>query len=105
MINPGGVTKFRRHKSTGQRVNYFQTECLDCELILSIWWEREYVGILPRSPPVKTRFKICPFCEGSRIKVSQISEIEYKNINQQWSMVDNAEKSRDDRDDWLSWLR
>lgn len=94
----------RRHKRTSHRVNYYQTECLNCELILSVRWEREYVGIRSKSSPIKTKLKICPFCESSHIKISQITESEYKKINQQWSMVDNVEKPRDD-DDWLSWLR
>ncbi|BAP57697.1 hypothetical protein THII_3400 [Thioploca ingrica] len=95
----------RKHKRTSQRVNYYQTECLDCELILSVRWEREYIGILSKSSPIKTRLTTCPFCESSHLKISQITESEYKKINQQWSMMNNAERPRDDMDDWLSWLR
>jgi hypothetical protein len=98
---------FRRHKKHRQRINYYQTECLDCEVILSIRWEREYaVGILPlKSPHVSMKLTICPFCESSHIKVSRISEREYRNISQQWSVVENIEKPHDDLNDWLSWLR
>jgi hypothetical protein len=96
----------RRHKKIRQRVNYYQTECLDCELVLSIRWEREYTGILPSKLfQIRTKLKICPFCESSHIKVSPITESEYRNISQQWSAVDKAEKPQNDLDDWLSWLR
>ena len=96
----------RRQKRTSQRVNYYQTECLDCELILSIRWEREYVGNQPpKSLQIKTKLKICPFCESSHLKISPISESEYRNISQQWSVVDNVKKPHGDLDDWLSWLR
>jgi hypothetical protein len=111
MISHDNSTKLslipiRRHKKIRQRVNYYQTECLDCELILSIRWEREYIGILPlKLPQIKTKLKVCPFCESSHIKISPISESEYRNISQQWSVVDSVEKLRDDLDDWLSWLR
>lgn len=98
----------RKHKKIRQRINYYQTECLDCEVILSIRWEREYSGSIlpPKLPQLKTKLKkICQFCESSHIKVSSISENEYRNISQQWSVVDNVEKPRDELDDWWSWLR
>ena len=110
MINRDNSTRLslvpiRRQKKGRQRVRYYQTECLDCELILSIRWKRDDIGLLSPKLPLKTKLTICPFCESSHLKVSAITESEYRNISQQWNVVDNVEKPRDDLNDWLSWLR
>ena len=91
---------------------YYKTECLDCELILSVRWERMYFGALPTfqretqqknvssqkvwvNLPKPVRFfqqnleniqKNCPFCQGIRIKMAKINEEEYLRINEQWDI-------------------
>ncbi len=66
---------------------YYKTECLDCELILSVRWERMYFGALPTFQR-ETQQKNCPFCQGIRIKMAKINEEEYLRINEQWDMID-----------------
>jgi len=66
---------------------YYKTECLDCELILSVRWERMYFGALPTFQR-KNQQKKCPFCQGIRIKMAKINEEEYLKINEQWDMID-----------------
>jgi hypothetical protein len=67
---------------------YYKTECLDCEIIMSVRWERTYLGALPTTFQHPTQQKNCPFCQGIRIKIAKINEQEYLRINQQWDMID-----------------
>jgi len=95
------LTPIRKHRRTKQRPVYYQTECVDCEIIISVKWEWKYLGTLP------TRYrpqKACPFCDGTQIKTVRINEKEYIKINQQWDIIDLADSDQDNPNDWESWI-
>ncbi len=81
------VRGYRRAK---QRPIYYKTECLACEIIINVKWERPYVGVLPTHGYIKTK-KACPFCQGTQIKTFQIRKVEYCEIEQHWDMIMVAE--------------
>ncbi|HDN26693.1 MAG TPA: hypothetical protein ENG03_06285 [Thioploca sp.] len=102
-LNGLSFTPIRRHKRSKPRPIYYKTECLDCDLILGVRLEREYVGALPtrrRTPQQKS----CPFCEGTRTSTLKINEKEYIEINQQWDIVDLSETGDENLNDWSSWI-
>jgi len=73
-----------------QPPTYYKTECLDCELILRVKWERTYFGGFPRRSRNRRQLKVCPFCQSIRLKTVSINEQEYLTINQDWDMIDLA---------------
>ncbi len=73
-----------------QRPIYYKTECQDCELIISIKWERKYTGALPIRR-YKRKKKPCPFCKGSNIISAKIRYQDYLNIETHWDIFDIAE--------------
>ncbi|RKZ52478.1 MAG: hypothetical protein DRR16_04185 [Candidatus Parabeggiatoa sp. nov. 3] len=79
----------QRFKRALPRPTYYKIECLDCDLIISVRWERQYTG------PTRTQNAllnpICSFCEGSHTKQFKINEQEYSEINQQWDAITFAE--------------
>jgi hypothetical protein len=94
--------RLRRAK---QRPTYYKTECLDCELIISVKWERAYIGTMPTRSHSKLKKNICAFCGGTQIRSLKINEKEYIDINKQWDMVDYAEKGDDNLNNWSSWIQ
>ncbi len=85
--------KLNRRRHAKQRPTYYKTECLDCELIISVKWEQAYVGAFPTR---HTKPKdICPFCGEKRIKTFNIREQEYLKIIQHWDMMTVAEMDDD----------
>lgn len=98
------LTPIRRHRRTKQHPIYYQTECLDCDRIISVRWEQEYLGTLPTNTRPK-HSKLCPLCNGTQIKTTQISEKEYLQINQNWDIMESTEKKNDDMADWLSSIQ
>ncbi|RKZ81401.1 MAG: hypothetical protein DRR19_22325 [Candidatus Parabeggiatoa sp. nov. 1] len=86
-----------------QRPTYYKTECLDCELIIRVRWERAYVGALPTRHRTFKK-EVCPFCEGSHIKMFKINEQQYIEINQKWDIVTSVEKDEKNLDDDSSWI-
>jgi len=68
---------------------YYKTECLDCELIISVKWERAYLGIMPI--PNHNKQNICAFCGGTHISTLKINEKEYTDINEHWDLADSAD--------------
>jgi hypothetical protein len=97
------VTPRSRYRPIKQRPAYYKTECIDCDIIISVKWEWKYVGTLPtrRRPQKKTA---CPFCDGTHIKTIRINEPEYIEINQQWDIVDLADSEPDNPNDCDSWI-
>ncbi|MCK5719252.1 MAG: hypothetical protein KAH84_04795 [Thiomargarita sp.] len=66
-------------------ISYYKSECLDCNLIYKLNWERPYFGTSINIEPAKK--EICPFCQAVNIKVITINKSEYKLINQHWDML------------------
>jgi hypothetical protein len=85
-----------------QPTNYYKTECLDCELIISVKWERAYIGIMPTHS--HTKQNICTFCNGTHIRTLKINEKEYIDINKHWDLADSADKENEELNDWSSWI-
>jgi hypothetical protein len=82
------TSKLKRAK---QRPIYYKTECMDCDVIINVKWERKYVGILPTlsSCPIPKQ-EICPFCESSHLNTLKINEQQYIEINKQWDFISTA---------------
>lgn len=78
------------------RPTYYKIECLDCELIISVKWERQYAGILPAHTESVLLDLICPFCEGNHTKQFKINEQKYCEINQQWDAMILAETTEEE---------
>jgi len=78
------MKKFRKN----QPPTYYKTECLDCELILRVRWERTYFGGFPTRSRNRRQLKKCPFCQSIRLKTASINKQEYLTINQDWDMID-----------------
>ncbi len=66
---------------------YYKTECLDCELIISVKWERKYTGLL-RKRQHKPETKSCPFCKSTHIISAKIRYQDYLEINKHWDLLD-----------------
>jgi hypothetical protein len=81
---------FKRGIKALQRPIYYKTECLDCELIISVKWERKYTGIF-RTYQHKREKQSCPFCNGTHISSAQIRYQDYLDINTHWDMFDVTE--------------
>ena len=96
------LTPVRRHRySNQQRSSFYKTECVDCDLIIQVKWEKEYVGLLPhyRREPAAC----CPFCQSNYLRKLKIDEKEYIEINNHWDLMEAAEAKEDNLEDWLSW--
>lgn len=78
---------FKRGVKTLPRPIYYQTECLDCELIISVKWERKYTGVL-RTRRYKREKKPCPFCNGTNIIDTKIRYQDYLDVNKHWDIFD-----------------
>jgi hypothetical protein len=76
------------------RPSYYKIECLDCDLIISVRWERPYTGFLPTPTKKNLPAPICPFCEGEHIKEFKINEQDYYAINEQWDAVSVPETTQ-----------
>jgi len=77
-----------RPRRAKQTPNYYKTECLDCELIISVKWERAYVGIMPiRS---HSEQNICAFCGGTHVVTLKINEKEYIDTCDSFGRVANT---------------
>ena len=76
---------FGRHRRARQRKIYYKIECLTCELIISVKWERPYIGVSPTR--CYTKKNHCPFCQGTQIKTVQIRKQKYLEIAQHWDMM------------------
>ena len=83
-------SKAFRGKCAKPRPIYYRTECLDCELIISVKWEYKYTGAL-RTRRDKREKKPCPFCNGTNIISAQIRYQDYLDINTHWDIFDLTE--------------
>jgi hypothetical protein len=71
-----------------KKPNYYKTECLSCDLIIGVRWERDYISYLPNCKRQRPKQpEICPFCEGTHLKTFPINENEYVEINQKWDFI------------------
>jgi len=99
------LTPVRQHRRSKPHKIYYKTECLDCEIILSVKWEQAYIGPMPIPQPCHSLIT-CSFCGSKQLKTLKIMEKEYLMINQQWDMVDAlAEREMEHESDWRSWIR
>ncbi len=80
LLNRLSLTSIRRHRRTIQRITYYKTECLDCEVVISVRWEKEYLSALSTPPRLKIKHQTCPFCDGNHLEIVPINENEYRNI-------------------------
>jgi hypothetical protein len=69
---------------------YYKTECLDCELIISIKWECEYTGLF-KTRQHKPEKRSCPFCNGTHTISARIKYKNYLEINKHWDIFDLME--------------
>jgi len=83
-------SKVFRGKYAKPRPIYYQTECLNCELIIGVKWEHKYTGVL-RTRQHKREKKFCPFCKDTNIISAQIRYQDYLEINKHWDMFDITE--------------
>ncbi|MCK5716073.1 MAG: hypothetical protein KAH77_01185 [Thiomargarita sp.] len=88
MLNPCNNLK-HRHRHAKQRQIYYKSECLACDFIISIQWERPYIGVLPIYRD--TQKNICPKCQGSHIKRVEIRKQEYLDIGRHWDLLNIAD--------------
>ena len=88
MFNYQGKSFFRG-KCAKPRPIYYKTECLDCKLIISIKWERQYIGAF-RTHRYKQK-KPCPFCKGANIISAKIRYKDYLEIKRHWDIFDITE--------------
>ncbi len=90
MFNYQSDVKAFRGKCAKPRPIYSQIECLDCELIISVKWERKYTGAL-ETRQHQLKKKPCPFCKGTHIIYAKIKNQDYIDINKHWDILDMTE--------------
>ena len=93
----------RKHRRSKPHSNYYQTECVHCNLIISVKWEQKYIGTLPTHARIKPQPR-CPFCNGTQLHTIKINKKQYIDINRNWDIVDSTQKKDEEMADWLSWI-
>ena len=95
------LTPIRHHRRHQRYVDYYQTECTDCNLILRVYWVLRGISLSKTS---KKNLSFCPFCQRQHLTTIKINEKTYHSINQQWDIVEasNQDTSRDIEDWFLS---
>jgi len=83
--------------------DFYKTECLDCELIIGVRWEKHYIGKLSIRQRVK-ELKVCPFCDRTHLKTVKINETEFVEISQQWDFLKCSEEIKEQNNQYNQWF-